>query len=359
MKKTRMFVRSYKSIGFVDAGACEGADILIAKRAEAAPVDEAKRAEVAAKLQAAAPELSAKMDEVAQTFGEIAASEAAEDEIESMLDGLRESFCSIIDDPAADKPAMLTQSLGEFASAVLARIPDWTGTTAKAGRTLSAASLTKINAALDGVKSALDSLSTLIAATGGNTEDNMKTEKQAADNAADLDTVTKRATEAEAKVAELQAEVDALKAKIPVDPEEALKAVPADIRKRLENAEKIAREERDLRVTGEFVAKADALGQPREFGLVLKRIAENAATDADNAELCRVLKAQHEQIKTAGLFTEVGRDGSDSGDAVARVNAAARALVEKGDAPTIEQAIVKVMKTDRKLAAEYRAAAHS
>lgn len=40
MPKTRLYIQRYKSIGFVDAGACEGADIVLAKRKE--PSDVAK-----------------------------------------------------------------------------------------------------------------------------------------------------------------------------------------------------------------------------------------------------------------------------------------------------------------------------
>ena len=83
----------------------------------------------------------------------------------------------------------------------------------------------------------------------------------------------------------------------------------AELRKSAENSEKIAKEERDRRVTSEFITKAEGLGslsiEPAKFGPVLKRIAEKVEKDDFDA-LEQLLTASNEQVAKGDLFKEYG-----------------------------------------------------
>lgn len=260
-KTTRMFVRSLKSIGIVDAGACEGAEILIAKRG--------------AKMSA---QRKAKM--------------------EAALSTLQEIMSEVMDQEGLDMAENKTEPFD----------------------------VSKLDA----------------------------------DAKAHVDKLT-------AQIATLETEVSTLKAQHTPEPTEddVLKALPEAVRARFveiekwaQAAEDTAKAERDKRETAEFVEKAKAYrGLPikaADFGGVLKRMHGNALTDTDRAEIERVLRAADEVLATKA-FKAVGHDVSPEGaTAIDRINAKAREMVEAGKAPTIEQAVSKVVAADKELAADYQ-----
>lgn len=94
---------------------------------------------------------------------------------------------------------------------------------------------------------------------------------------------------------------------------------------RIEKAETIAKEERDQRITREFVVKAEAIphvaGDTAEFGKVLKSASELLSKEEFEL-LEQRLSAVNEQIDKGELFKQLGRSGDaerDSGeDAIAR-----------------------------------------
>lgn len=153
------------------------------------------------------------------------------------------------------------------------------------------------------------------------------------------DELTAKVEKAEAERDELSAKVEKLEAAKPdVEPEainkdeldprirEALekaekRAEEADAR--IEKAEKLAKAEADLRVTREFVAKAQAFahvaGDADEFGPVLKHAAEMLSKE-DYELLEQRLTAANEQIDKGDLFTQAGHSGDgERGDGAGEV----------------------------------------
>lgn len=111
------------------------------------------------------------------------------------------------------------------------------------------------------------------------------------------------------------------------------------LEKRVEGAETIAKEERDRRVTAEFITKAEGYGslsvKPTEFGPVLKRIAEKV-DKADFDVLEQLLGATNEQVSKGALFRELG--SSVGGQAV-----------PEGAYAEIQQKAEQLRKSDSKL----------
>lgn len=82
--KTRLFVRQLKSIGFVDRGACEGADIIAAKSAaEGGSMD---MEQVAAALE----QLSAQVAAIGEAVAGLAAAEVEDEQPEMDMNGMCE-----------------------------------------------------------------------------------------------------------------------------------------------------------------------------------------------------------------------------------------------------------------------------
>ena len=330
-RKTRLFYRGIKSIGIVDVGANEGADILVAKRKEPAPViTDKQRASKAAELRAAAPALAAKMDDVAQTYAQIASTEEARREVNDMIYRFQNSACSILRDATVDQPALLQQSATEFLAAFMARISSWAGNASeKVGAKISAANMAKIKAAM----AALEELMTTV--EGQIMDDDKKSiEAPAADDSLKglPEEVRKRLEVAEKAIADAKAEAEVAKADAKA-------------------AQESAKIERDSRVTGEWVAKVKAdmprIAAPADtFGAVLKR-AEEALSAEDFAELTRVLKAASAAINLA----PIGSDSTaDATSASAQIEAAAADLLKDGSIKHIAAARVEARKRNPKLA---------
>lgn len=184
--------------------------------------------------------------------------------------------------------------------------------------------------------------------------------------AADRDAAVTLATEAENK------RVAAEKKATPAPTEEdLLKNIPESIRKRLEASEASAAESKsailkmqDERTEREYVTKAKGLGNlsqdPTKFGPVLKRVAQGTATEADVAELDRVLRAANETCKS--LFRQraaTSGDGGAAGSAWEQIRAKARELREtvlkSGDKLSEPDAIDRVIKEQPELYERYRA----
>jgi DNA repair exonuclease SbcCD ATPase subunit len=149
-----------------------------------------------------------------------------------------------------------------------------------------------------------------------------------------------------------------------------LAALPEDIRKRLEDAEKDKTErEAELKKAKfeasekEHIEKAKAFEvlpvEAEKFGGVLKRV-HDAVGDEDFAEVERVLKAADEAARKGGVFKEKGQTGGSGtpGDNEAEAIAKARAkeLVEKSDGKLTEHdALGQVFRAEPELYEKYRA----
>ena len=93
---------------------------------------------------------------------------------------------------------------------------------------------------------------------------------------------------------------------------EQLRKDHAEDRARLEKAEQLAKEERDLRVEREFIAKAEKefphIGAAGELGPRLKRMSESLSKEDYDAHL-QQLAATNAQLETGALFSELGKSG--------------------------------------------------
>lgn len=173
----------------------------------------------------------------------------------------------------------------------------------------------------------------------------------------------KKRETAETEVATLKAELAKAK-QTPEEVEKAkLAALPAEVRKRLdEQAAEIAKM-RDEREDVEFTKRASAMKltatTAEKFAPVLKRLAKGKATAEDVAELERVLKAQAEQARQGlkALTTELGSGGFEGGspDAESQMLAKARQLQRDEKDLSLSDAIAKVATTDAELYARYTA----
>ncbi len=119
------------------------------------------------------------------------------------------------------------------------------------------------------------------------------------------------------------------KADLPPAVREALEKAEAradKLEKQAEEDAKIAKAERDLRITREFVAKAETEfpsvgGSSEEFGPVLKTMSETLPEDVFKSIETR-LRAAEEQVRTSNLFKELGMGGDPTPGADVELDAA-------------------------------------
>lgn len=144
---------------------------------------------------------------------------------------------------------------------------------------------------------------------------------------------------------------------------EELKKADERIRKaevRAEAAEKIAKEERDRRVRGEFVelAKADLphLGDATDVGAEIHRLSEVLSKEEFDAHLARQ-RAANEQIAKGSLFAQFGVDGDGrrgAQDAKAKLEKAAEDLRKADSSLTAYQARAEALRRNPELLAAGR-----
>jgi hypothetical protein len=136
----------------------------------------------------------------------------------------------------------------------------------------------------------------------------------------------------------------------------------AELRKAAQEATDLAKAEREIRVTREFIAKADEYrALPLDgtvFGPVLKAASEKFSKE-ENDELIRVLKAADEQIAKSDLFKEQGRSTDGNPESATATDALQKAAVEirKSDSSLNSfQAMQRAMRENPDLAAAQVAA---
>lgn len=119
---------------------------------------------------------------------------------------------------------------------------------------------------------------------------------------------------------------------------------------RAEAAEKVAKEERDTRLTNEFIAKAESdyghmSVEPAEFGPVLKAASEKLSKEEFEA-IETALKAADAQIEKGALFAEAGAGGVPvAADAMAELKQKAEEI-RKSDPKLSEAAALDKAMTD-------------
>ena len=180
-----------------------------------------------------------------------------------------------------------------------------------------------------------------------------------------VETLTKERDDSRKEVETLKADIKKRDEK-PLTPEDMLKALPTEVRARIEKAEKDAKEagerltkiEED-RATEVFIGKAQAFKgiiEPATFGIVMRKIAKVDAALYDEVE--KALTKASAQIEAARkqsrAFDELGRSGGGDGtSAVEKVDALARDLMAKDSKLTTEGARAQIWKSNQDLARQY------
>ena len=193
---------------------------------------------------------------------------------------------------------------------------------------------------------------------------------------AENDTLAAQVEKSETDLADKDAEIvvksdeitglkDTLSKSAPLDPAAAekdllskadpvLRGIIEKAQKTAAEATEIAKAERDVRLTAEYISKAAALPMINESteGLAgLLRRAADVLTVEDNAALSTVLKAANEQIAKSNLFASLGSGGAETTISKS-VTAQAQELMKADSSLTKAQAEAKVYDTNPDLFAQ-------
>ena len=138
----------------------------------------------------------------------------------------------------------------------------------------------------------------------------------------------------------------------------SLKKAADDATKRADAAEKMAKAERDNRLTAEFITKARSLDglaiEHEPVAKALREMAEKVSKDANEA-IWKALSAANEQAKTGVLFDEIGSagPGSRDGEPGDQLEKTARKLMAADKDLDYPSALVKAVADDPSLYVEY------
>lgn len=183
---------------------------------------------------------------------------------------------------------------------------------------------------------------------------------------ADLAAMTKRAEDAEARVAELEPEGEG-------DTEEILKDLPEDVIKRFEALEqqsraaeeklqkaeeKLQKAEQD-RQNEAYVRKAAAYTHipgvtPDDFGTLLRKM-ESGLDEDEREKLAEILNATNEALRTSVVYKELGGNGQDMGTVGAEVNKLAEEEMKADSSLSLQAARGLVWKKHPELRRAYDA----
>jgi hypothetical protein len=189
-----------------------------------------------------------------------------------------------------------------------------------------------------------------------------------AENAAEVVKALKGADVPEAVVKEVEEALATAAEKAELEKADLFPAVKAALAKaeedrkeatrKAEEAERIAKEERDTRLNKEFVVKAEGFKgltvEAAKFGPILKAASEKL-DKSDFDELDRILKAADEQIVKGELFKEAGGHGPAPSDAFEEATRKAEELRKSDSSLTKEQALEKALDADSDLQSRYLA----
>lgn len=203
-------------------------------------------------------------------------------------------------------------------------------------------------------------------------EMDIETLSKALDDAeAKLAALEKRASDAEASLKDAEEVIkskddqitEITKAANPPSDDEVMKGLPESIRKRLEDAEAVAKAAQEEVVkakaaqeASEYIAKAKSLGAPdaEKVGGLLLRVAKGTTTADDAATLETMLKAANAQGQTAALFKALGSDTAADAEPEAMLKAKADEIEKAAEGKmTKEQAYAKAVEQNPALYTAY------
>jgi len=296
----------------------------------------------------------------AQTFDQI----NQEHEMDELLEEFNEAFCafqesvdSISDDSTVDRVAMLSQSLDQFVTAVKDTFAEFQSGNdmEKAGRKISAdrmKQLKDIHSKLHGMITEQDPNYMPGNPDGGDMTDPKEKPMAKAEEPVVVEDVLKSLTPEARQMVE-KALADSAVAKA-----EAEKA-----QKRAEEAEVIAKAEQEKREKTEIAKRVETdlafiQGETiMKSAIIWKTEKEIALSKEEAAALYTALKAASTQIKEGNLFKEAGFTPAPDANRSAEgaINARAEELVKAGTVKTKADGIAFVLKSDTKLAQQYKA----
>jgi hypothetical protein len=178
----------------------------------------------------------------------------------------------------------------------------------------------------------------------------------------DFDALVAKNAELEAANADLVAKAAEVNTVVVEDATEALlKAVPQEVRDMIAKAEadtaavrEALTKERDARLDADAVTASKAVFKSLAFDhdIVAPALRRLAATDADVAKaVTDVLKAAEGQLESAGIFAELGKTASDSGED--SLTKAVNVLKAATPGLTDSEAIAKAVEADPSLYTAY------
>lgn len=395
----------------VDKGAAydpetgEGAHVLLYKRADAVDDEELGLSKMTVETADDDEEVYDDADMPVAMPDDIVAAQAARDAYYRAHDAFMQSFSTIMDCvPAADQPKYLQEAVKQFGAqlSTITKSSRPFGTDAvvqdaltavevelaavqKAGRKISSQRLEQLHTAL-GV------LQGIIREQEG---DDMAEAQQHATDEAELAALMTRAETAEAELAKLTTQIEDLTKRLEAATtqvsalevekaetdaklvetltpearrERLYKNASPELRAELEELRKSADTERELRKAeterrerteyqSQVVQKMAALPVTADDWWETYRFIEKAE-EPHRSKLLELINRSNEALRQSPLFKELGYtggSGESSNTAYDRITARAKAMVEKGDVPSLAEGITKVADTDPALYAEYRA----
>ena len=306
-------------------------------------------------------EAIAKAD-VPLTFSERLSAERAREGWWRSQSSLEDTLRSIQESSVDNKMELARQAVAEFTEHVLMMIPAmWPGiakakaplleiadladSVEKQGRVLSDANMKRLMQAMQAMREVLDAAGT------------EKTQKGRG-SMPTLEEVLKALPDEQRAVVE-----EAVQKKEPPKPDDVNKAdLPEPLRKRFEEmekraeeAERLAKAEREAREWEGFQKRAESLPHVGERDKVAEILKAAYGVSKENGEaLEATLKAANEQIEKGRLFDEMGRDGNrGQSDAMTAVNKRAEEIRKADPALTEAQAFDKALQENPAAYAEY------
>jgi len=126
--------------------------------------------------------------------------------------------------------------------------------------------------------------------------------------------------------------------------------------KRVEEAEKLAKQERDARIEREFIEKASKFKylpiNPQEFGKVMKSLYETNSEQYKEVE--KVLQAADKQLEKSKMFDEIGLNQEGDSEASTALHKKAEEIMKSDSKLTREQAFLKAVEQNPELYEQYK-----
>lgn len=315
-----------------------------------------------------------------KTFDQAFALSNMEDQWWRLNDALRTSIRSIIESDAEDKAALIRESVGQYAEAIVALAT-------RMGQAVGGESMQKMHEALTKLADACESDSEPWNRALKRVEECAKDWREQLEKGesnmpekstknVDLDALLKGVsdevksavkaafTKQEEELANLRKQVEELsKGDDEGKPDDINKAdLPEPVRKRLEElekqakeAEEIAKAEREARVRAEIRKRAEGYANVGEVDKIAEAIYKAQSVSAEFAEQLETLfKSAHERIEKGDLFKELGSGAGDSAStAWGKIEAAAAEIMKATPSMTRPQAIAKALEANPELEKAY------